>query len=163
MTKNDLYAYLIREGVKRRYEVIPEFVVDLNERSSRKIDLVWAKRRRRHEGPQNRRNSEYWSLKAAFEIEGCNIPISEKGILRHKTCFEHLTEAYRCSVRKRIVVLYTEAHDRRVPFGNRKRLEEEIEDRIAWGYRARVCVIDGRDIKSMVRKAFGARRIQRPR
>jgi hypothetical protein len=72
VTKNDLYAYLIKEGVKKGYEVIPEFVIKLSSRKSRKLDLVWARRKSGKQWPQDDFNPKHWNLRAVFEIEGCN-------------------------------------------------------------------------------------------
>ncbi len=158
VTKNDLYAYLIKEAVNQGFQSIPEFVVSLDKdrKSTRKIDLVWARRKGRHRGPQDDVNESHWDLKAAFEIEGCNIPITKKALLRHRRSFKHVAKLYGKAV-KAFVVLYTAAHDRKHPF-KRSALEDEVRQRIRWGGRSNVRVIDGRVIERAIAEAFGVAR-----
>lgn len=149
MTKNDLYAYLIREGVNRGYEVIPEFVVDLPEGKTKKVDLVWATRNGDHQGTQNQRNHAYWDLKAIFEIEGSNVPETPQ-FARHVESFPLIAIDYGHDV-ERYVILYTDAFDRKHWPQNRD-WTQKIQERIQWGGSV-VRVIDGRRIREVLKTA----------
>jgi hypothetical protein len=147
ITKNDLYAYLIREGVKRGYEVIPEFVMTLNSRKSRRVDLAWVTRKRGHKGRQNQENVAYWNLKALFEIEGSNIRKLPNEFKRHRRAFRFASTEYGKQVRC-YVVLYTDAYDR--AWKHAKNRRDEIAERIGWSS-PDVVVVDGNRIESVIR------------
>jgi hypothetical protein len=86
-------------------------------------------------GPQDTANESHWDLKAVFEIEGCNIPMTKNALFRHRKCFKRVAKLYGDAVES-FVVLYTAAHDRKHPF-NRPALEDELDDRIKWGKKRR--------------------------
>jgi len=148
VTKNDLYAYLTREGVRRGYDVIPEFVLKLPTSKTRKLDLVWAKRRANRKGNQDAENADYWRLKAIFEIEGCNVRALPNEFNRHAESFRYIAATYGKSV-KRYVVLYTEAFDRKWAH-NRETRANEVKGRIRWGGKS-IRVVDGNRIESIIR------------
>jgi hypothetical protein len=148
ITKNDLYAYLTRVGVRKGYDVISEFVLLLPKSKIRKLDLVWAERRGNRQGNQDAENPDYWRLKAIFEIEGCNIRALPSEFNRHAEAFKYIRAKYGKSV-KRYVVLYTEAFDRRWAH-NKITRAREVKERIRWGGRG-VRVVDGNRIKSILR------------
>jgi len=149
ITKNDIYAYLIREGVKRGYEVIPEFVVKLSNSKTRKIDLVWASRRNGHKGPQNKLNPAYWDLAAVFEIEGCNIRRLPNEFKRHKGTFRFIAKAHKSKAPK-FVVLYTAAFDRK-KWDMQKDRNGEAADRLKWSD-GQVSVVDWDGVKAGIEK-----------
>jgi hypothetical protein len=166
MTKNDLYSYLIREGIRRDYEVIAEFVVDLKDKPvinkrgktvhrkmKKVIDVVWATRLGGHEGPQNSRNQQYWQLGAIFEIEGSNIPRYGRrgnGFDRHVRSYPEITNANGQPVQK-FVVLYTAAHDR--AWDNSLVRTAEVRERQEWGGDI-APVFDGEEIQREIQRRF---------
>ncbi|TFZ03875.1 hypothetical protein [Ramlibacter humi] len=148
VTKNDLYAYLTCEGVRRGYCTIPEFHVRLPDGRLKKIDLVWATPRRR--GPvQDASNPDYWKLAAAFEIEGCNIRHHRNGMLRHVADFADVRNLRDDEPLQRFVVLYTCAHDR--AWNHDRDWEEEVAARLAWETGDAFRIIDGRHIGAAIR------------
>jgi hypothetical protein len=182
MTKNDLYAYLTRQGLRRGFEVIPEFTIDLpNDAGTRNIDLVWATRKQNHRGPQHKRNSSYWQLRGAFEIEGCNIsmnPQNHRAIVRHIEAFGTIRTDYGLAKTKHLVALYTAAYDRYWHAGiypeeedeRRRAIREEkalarrtqqVTDRVVWGRANQVPVVDGREITTEIAVRFPVRRAKK--
>ena len=152
MTRNDLYAYLISEGVRRNYLVMGEFVVHLSEDKSKKIDLVWATRNG-HPGPQDADNVGYWDLKAIFEIEGCNIRNWPNEFMRHISSFPVISELYGPDVQK-FVVLYTSAYDRDWNHNlTQDERDAEVQIRVAWGGQI-VTVLNGRVIANEIQARF---------
>jgi hypothetical protein len=150
MTKNDLYAILIREGVNRHYEVIPEFC--LYPQSKSKIDLVWATRR--HPGTwQDRDNHAFWDLKAVFEIEGCNVRRATKELLRHVGNFAQVQDLYGPADVPRFVVLYTAAYDRHFTNAAEHR-GLEVATRIGWAENLGIQILDGRNIEDEIAVRF---------
>ena len=111
-TKNDSYAFLIAEGVKRGFEVIAEYRVFIPQLKKKKsIDLVWAKRKSGAATYQNSESINYWELVATFEIEGCNVNI-KKEFDRHLRHFPHLDRQFSTRSVFHSIVLYTAAFDR---------------------------------------------------
>jgi len=156
VTKNDLYAYLIKQGVARGYRVIPEFVVGITSKDTRKIDLVWARRKRfsapciKHKTGWIDFNPQHWTLNKAFEIEGSDIPgiySEDKGICRHKKSFAAIRTNYGEGVRT-YIVLYTQAHDRNW-LSDACRIKQ-LRRRIDWGKDNGVCVIDGNQVRVVI-------------
>jgi hypothetical protein len=111
-TKNDSYAFLISEGIKRGCEVVPEYRVFLPNLSKKKsIDLVWVKRRPGAAPYQDRESQKYWDLVATFEIEGCNVSI-KKEFDRHLRHLPSLNPHFNGRPVFHSIVLYTAAFDR---------------------------------------------------
>lgn len=166
MTKNDLCAFLIKEGLRRGFEVMPEFSIDLpprtvTNRSGKRVpkrvkkivDLVWAVRNDDHPGPQDKSNANYWTLKAIFEIEGCNIPrgtTAKKGFRRHIASFPQIANLNGGPLQK-YVVLYTNAHDRYWPSG--MPFQQKVDERKKWGGDT-VPVFDGTTIPAELDRLF---------
>jgi hypothetical protein len=149
ITKNDLYACLIKEGVKRGYEVIPEFVVKLSNSKTRKIDLVWASRKAGREWPQNDLNPKYWNLRAGFEIEGCNIRKLPNEFKRHKKTFRFISRTYSSKTKiDQFVVLYTAAFDRK-NFHKKLDRNSEVAARLKWSD-DHVVVVDFEGIEAKI-------------
>jgi hypothetical protein len=135
MTKNDIYAFIVEQGIRREYSVIPEFAVYCPRKKL--IDLVWATRYSTSKF-QDKTNLDYWHLKAIFEIEGCNVPLShirknkEIGFQRHLDSFPLIKNANGSSPIK-IVTLYTEAFDR--AWVSDIDRQTEVDRVVAWGNR----------------------------
>lgn len=159
MTKNDLYTRLIRLGVRCGFEVIPEFVLPTaGAPRNPKIDLVWAVRKPGMPPVQDRANLDYWTIVAAFEIEGCDVPYGPEGkhFSRH---IDYLPMARNLEPNAPIshfVVLYTVAHDRR--WNRNLPVEKLIAERLGWAEGSPVQVVDGRDLGPIERFADGVRR-----
>lgn len=92
-TKNDTYAALVRLGIQRGYDVIPEFRLRYLDRV-KVIDLVWA---------QRNTASATWDIVAAIEIEGCDVALSRLD--------QHALDARQADL-PFFLALYTEAKDR---------------------------------------------------
>ena len=112
VTKNDTYAKIIREGISRGYEVIPEFRVWLkSQQISKSIDLVWATRRPGANTYQDEANLSHWILAATFEIEACDVRI-KKEFGRHLTSLPEIKSLNSESPAIHCIALYTAAFDR---------------------------------------------------
>jgi len=115
-TKNDLYADLIAEGVKRGFAVIPEFRVPVTSAKGRarqkNIDLVWATHKHacNHGALIPCNNLCHWDVIAAIEIEGCNVALAR--IEQHRRDFAWLRRNGAPNLIG-AVALYTGAHDRK--------------------------------------------------
>jgi hypothetical protein len=157
MTKNEIFALLATEGVNRGHEVIGEFVVN-NGRI--KVDQVWVRRRTNMPEHQDRPNPEYWHLLGAFEIEGCNVPMStgkrvNAEFTRHLENFQLLQQQYPNDRAQAFVVLYTKAYDRRHwPSYTDARTQELIDERAQ--HHVGIPVIDGRQLRERLVDKFGA-------
>jgi hypothetical protein len=151
---------LAHQGVQRGYEVIAEYAVPAEERRKISIDLVWVKRRTAVAPTQNSKNHEYWALIAAFEIEGCDVPLPTKNrpyteFTRHLLNFQVMRKLYEGDNPKTYVVLYTSAQDRKNPWPNYSaaKLKELVDKRIS--YNTGIPVIDGRDLRQQLTAGFG--------
>lgn len=144
-TKNDIYAQLIKIGIQKGYEVIPEFRINLPDGRKKNIDLVWCIRNNLTSKFQNQPSKEYWSIVAAFEIEGSNVRL-KKELHRHITDFPHVSNVDPICSPQKFVVLYTEAYDR--TWKNARNADAEIEVRKNWAkpQTANFSVEDGRDL-----------------
>lgn len=112
VTKNDTYANIVREGIERGYEVIPEFRVWVHKQEiSKSIDLVWATRQDRKSTRQDRPNLEYWILAATFEIEACDVRIN-KEFRRHLVSLPNIHSFNQLIPVVHCIPLYTAAFDR---------------------------------------------------
>jgi hypothetical protein len=159
MTKNELYSRLTFEGVARGYEVICEYAIQSEERKIL-LDLVWV-RRRNTDGPiQNAPNPAFWRLIAAFEIEGCNVPLPTPArpnteFQRHLINFEIVRSQYQPDNPHMFVVLYTAAYDRsRWPQYNGNRVNALVQARTNWN-QGGIAVIDGRNSMARLAEIFG--------
>lgn len=159
MTKNELYSRLTFEGVARGYEVISEYAIQSEERKI-SLDLVWV-RRRNIDGPfQNAPNPVFWQLIAAFEIEGCNVPLPTGArpnteFQRHLINFEIIQNQYQVDNPHMCVVLYTAAYDRaRWPRYNENRVNALVQARNNWN-QGEIAVIDGRNSIARLAEIFG--------
>lgn len=159
MTKNEIYSLLTFEGVSRGYEVIAEYAVSAKNREI-SADLVWTQRRPDGGLHQDRANQEFWRLIAAFEIEGCNVPMPtlnrpETEFTRHVGNFKEIRTVYPEDDAATFVVLYTEAYDRIAwPQFTPARIDELVNERTEWNGNA--ChVLDGRVLRGQLTEIFG--------
>ncbi len=125
VTKNDTYALLVSEGVRRGFIVVPEFRVEVSKDRRKVIDLVWLMRKPAASKYQNKHWSAHWHLVAAFEIEACDVSI-KKEFQRHINNLPQLRTKSPAR-RSRFVVLYAAAFDRNSL--NRKNIPEDIHRR----------------------------------
>ncbi|MFZ3299823.1 MAG: hypothetical protein WA344_17425 [Ralstonia pickettii] len=153
VTKNDIYAQLVRLGIERGYEVIPEFRVKLPDHQRKQdrkknIDLVWVTRKSNISQHQNCKSLEYWTLHATFEIDACDVRnIKGKEFDRHMRDLPTIKNIPPTESIRHFVVLYNAAYDR--AWNNeRKTTDDEIEERRRWAAKSKsgVDVIDGRDL-----------------
>lgn len=150
VTKNDLYAQLIFMGINKGYKVIPEFRVffeDGHQRKDKKkdIDLVWAVRKPDMGEFQDRRNLEYWTLHATFEIEACDVRnIPGKEFNRHICDLPNLQNFEPATPIGHFIALYTSAHDRN--WNHKRNVDRDIKKRRNWSKDSEVVVLDGRDL-----------------
>ncbi len=112
VTIEEVYSKLIREGIQRGYEVIAEFCVSSRAQDfNKKIDIVWVQRRAARVD-SNVGSLRQWEVKAAFEIEGYNVPMDR--IAMHKAQFDRLIADHTDKF-PFYVVLYTRADHRTDP------------------------------------------------
>jgi hypothetical protein len=86
-------------------------------RNSRKqktksIDIAWLQPFAGVGKYQTMRWSNHWQVAAAFEIEGCNVSISESGSFLKDVCALESLQTRGEHQFERFIVLYTAAHDR---------------------------------------------------
>lgn len=148
ITKNDIYARLVRVGIDKGYEVIPEFRVLLTHDLRKKnIDLVWVTRKPEMTSRyQDRESLEYWTLHATFEIEACDVRnIEGKEFDRHVRDLPTIENVSGTERIHHFVVLYNAAYDRAWD-NERETTDSEIEQRRQWATGSAVNVVDGRDL-----------------
>lgn len=143
-TIEDIYAALVREGVRRGHFVVPEFCVAPSSRLFQKnIDVAWLEPR---DEPDRFGSLRRWKILAAFEIEGYDVPIER--IQAHSAQFGHLQadEGIRFPC---IVPLYTQAHHRANPTWGSATPQAKIAERQAVAEAAGgiVKVCDGRELQ----------------
>jgi hypothetical protein len=144
VTKNDLYAQLVRMGIEKGYEVIPEFRVHLSDRRKKNIDLVWVTRRPKVGFHQDLGSLQDWTLHATFEIEACDVP--RKEFSRHTKDLPTINNILRTKPVHHFVVLYTAAHDRAWDKRKTNRAPADIEKRRWWARESGVKLVDGNDL-----------------
>ncbi|RAS19612.1 hypothetical protein [Paraburkholderia bryophila] len=146
VTKNDLYAALVRMGVEKGFVVIPEFRVHLdNGKRKKNIDLVWATRKSDMAAYQDRPSLEYWTLHATFEIESCDVRnIPRKEFDRHIRDLPTIQNTGATIPITHFIALYTSAHDRN--WNPRRDVQADISERKGWAKGTSVSVLDGRDL-----------------
>ena len=151
VTKNDLYAQLVRIGIEKGYVVIPEFRVRLPDHPRKKtIDLVWVTRKPKMTSQhQDRESLDYWTLHATFEIEACDVRnIPGKEFNRHINDLPKVKNTRPAKAVRHFIVLYTSAYDR--AWNNaRKTTDDEIKQRRRWAVKSGVKVVDGRDLRAI--------------
>jgi hypothetical protein len=152
---------LTLQGIKRGYEVIAEYAVPAEKKQKISIDVVWIKKRAGVAPTQNVKNHKYWKLIAAFEIEGCNIPMPTKirkgtEFTRHLINFRVMRKRYKTDTPKAYVVLYTAAYDRKRkwPVYSADELKELVDKRANYNTNG-IPVIDGRELSHELTDAFG--------
>lgn len=137
ISKNDTYALLIAEGVSRNFIVVPEFRVRIPTKNQSQLeaekamgrykclDLVWLERVPQAPLLQECPWPIHWKIAAAFEIDGCNVSITNE--------FErHISDLPKIYTRgafnfERFIFLYTSAFDRSQL--DRKNWDSDIKQR----------------------------------
>lgn len=141
-TIEQIYAAVVREGVRRGHHVVPEFCVTPSTRLFQKnIDVAWLEPRDESSRFGSLRR---WKIVAAFEIEGYDVPIER--IQTHSAQFQHL-QADEESRFPCLVPLYTEAHHRANPNWGNANPQAHIAERqsVAEAAGGIVKVCDGRE------------------
>lgn len=113
-TKNETYAALTKLGFQRGYDVIPECRLRISNDRIKVVDLVWAK------PIENPTLCSKWTIEAAFEVEGCDVPLWR--------IHEHMNDAILLGLPTRLfVALYSSSCDRSEkwrPFGPGNKIAE---------------------------------------
>lgn len=126
-TIEQAYSSLVSLGVRKKYNVIPEFcIAPRTALFNKKIDLVWVEER---DEVEKNGSLRYWRIVAAFEIEGYNVPLDR--LRMHASQFDNLRQDAG-DVYPSFVVLYTRAHHRRNPDwgSNMKDVDQCIKQRL---------------------------------
>jgi hypothetical protein len=143
-TIEEIYAAIVKEGVKRGHHVVPEFSLTPSSRLfQKKIDVTWLEPR---DEPERLGSLRHWKIIAAFEIEGYDVPVER--ILVHSAQFRqiHVDEGatFPC-----IIPLYSRASHRSNPnWGNatpEAYIRERADAAIKSGNYVQVC--DGRRLQ----------------
>jgi len=123
-TIEEIYSALVKEGVRRKLTVVPEFCVSSRDHLfDKKIDVAWLKPR---DESARFRSLRRWKIIAAFEIEGYDVPLERLRL--HSSQFRQLWaeegERFPC-----LVPLYTRAYHRTDAVWGTDRPDRKIEQR----------------------------------
>jgi hypothetical protein len=123
ITIEEIYSELIREGITRNFVVVPEFSIIIDEwPRPKKFDLVWLVERERFD-PTQSGSLKKWKIIAAFEIEGCDVPIAR--VVMHvnqlKDIHSKSNEPF-----KSFLLLYSKAYHRKNTEWNKSSTAEKL-------------------------------------
>lgn len=141
-TIEDIYAALIKEGVRRELHVVPEFCVTPKTRLfEKKIDVAWLRQR---DDSVRVGSLRRWKIVAAFEIEGYDVSLDR--LRMHSEQFQHLwadEDNFPC-----FVPLYTQAFHRVNPDWGNRNLAAKIQQHVnkACSLGSVIQVKDGRNL-----------------